>query len=399
MLLDVYQIIAGVYESILQNLQPFPHTRLPWIDSIRSYMKKSELIITLLLQINLLYKRINNQFIMTIVMDSKKYSPQETQDINNVRLFLQVLTLADISSHAGRYILDQFLFKNKALPASFKSPYTWHKQVSPGEKSWALWRNALARECKTKKQIKDPLKQWLSTSMSPWTTFYSPSTNRVYQKHRTTFRLYSKSSGQYFPTYHPTRLSVYRLPRDHIPSPTLLNDKILTIQGFDPSISRKQSEQQQVSSWTSYIKAQSPDIQQFFTNIFIQPNNLPFDTLLQLCLQLKLGTDGGVYNGKGYYVWTLFSDKQVLAYKIGSINTNVLMISSLHPEHYAIITALAFLYHRSCYFNFTIMLLYTKSQTQQKYYATKTYFSPTQSYLQTQLFRQTTTTHYRSSNY
>ena len=145
-------------------------------------MKKTDLTITLLPKIPLPYSRLNDKYIMAIVLDSNQYSPQKIRDINNVRIFLQVLTLSDITSHDGQYILDYFLYKDKKIPQSYNSPYSWPKQVSPGEKSWALWRNALNLVCKVKYKLKQPLQQWLVTSSSPWQTFYSPSSNRIYKK-------------------------------------------------------------------------------------------------------------------------------------------------------------------------------------------------------------------------
>ena len=49
-----------------------------------------------------------------------------------------------------------------------------------------------------------------------------------------------------------------------------------------------------------------------------------------------------------------FLGGKILAFKIGKLNDNVLLASSLRPEHFAAIGALTYLHHQSKYFNYTI---------------------------------------------
>jgi len=86
--------------------------------------------------------------------------------LNRCRLFLQVVTLADISDGSGHYITDAML-SGKAN-TTFTSGFTWPNQGQPTKKEWAQWHLGLhlAIPVDNLGRLQQPLGRWLL----PWST-------------------------------------------------------------------------------------------------------------------------------------------------------------------------------------------------------------------------------------
>ena len=70
--------------------------------------------------------------------------PFETLDaINRCRLYLRVLTVAEIVTADGEFITDKAW--NGIRDSTMESPYKWPTQPCPPPKDWRVWRAALTR--------------------------------------------------------------------------------------------------------------------------------------------------------------------------------------------------------------------------------------------------------------
>jgi hypothetical protein len=159
---------------------PYPHYSR-WIDSnwLTSVWKHTH-------QINLTVDverhwtpslvRQHDNFLMEI-FQSHNFSPIQLRHLNNCRIFLQVLTLSDITSADGKYILPTALKGERTQEQT--STLHWPRQDSPTELSWDLWRLALSH-ISTHSKLLRPLGPWTGNPHQTWTWYIDSDTKVVY---------------------------------------------------------------------------------------------------------------------------------------------------------------------------------------------------------------------------
>jgi hypothetical protein len=96
--------------------------------------------------------------------------------LNSCRVYLQVITLADITSADGRYILSEA--KAGTCIPHRTSNLDWPIQGRPSPSDWRLWRQTLAY-LEDKGQLVSPLGSWRTSSHQQWHTYYNPVNNTV----------------------------------------------------------------------------------------------------------------------------------------------------------------------------------------------------------------------------
>lgn len=79
---------------------------------------------------------------MDTVANCPAFSTQDKKLINCCRLYLQVVTLANISDIAGTCIQTDMLMGTYLLRGSDMDVHIFN-QVKPGPKVWTFWRKAL----------------------------------------------------------------------------------------------------------------------------------------------------------------------------------------------------------------------------------------------------------------
>ncbi len=118
----------------------------------------------------------------------------QTKDLaalNRCRLFLQVITLSDIASANGKYILPEV--KSNDPPAHRTSNLQWPFQANPSAMNWAVWQYQLAF-LESNGQLIKPLRQWNSNSHQQWHYKVDPSSNIVFFDDGTTAKQYQPIS-------------------------------------------------------------------------------------------------------------------------------------------------------------------------------------------------------------
>jgi hypothetical protein len=101
--------------------------------------------------------------------------------LNRCRLYLQVLTLADISLADGSCIIPD-VFQGIPLQDR-RSTLRWPCQQRPFNSAWDLWRSAL-RSLQPKNKLSQPLGEWLSTKLhQDWFWYKDCSLPALYFKH------------------------------------------------------------------------------------------------------------------------------------------------------------------------------------------------------------------------
>jgi hypothetical protein len=112
-------------------------------------------------------------FFMTL-----NFSYRQMQQLNSCRIYLQVLTLSDITLADGRTLLPPYI--NGGLVFDRVSRLKWPKQLRPPAAAWTTWKTALAHISMNGK-LQQRLGQWTSNSHQQWTWFQHSSQALIYQ--------------------------------------------------------------------------------------------------------------------------------------------------------------------------------------------------------------------------
>ena len=105
--------------------------------------------------------------------------------LNNCRLYLQIITLTDITSADRKHLIKTQL--NGSKSTSFTSDLAWPKQKRPNKNCWKIFKQVNQHIFCHKQSyiLKKPLGKWKPTkfSQNTWNHFYDPSSKRLYQHH------------------------------------------------------------------------------------------------------------------------------------------------------------------------------------------------------------------------
>jgi hypothetical protein len=138
------QLVAGIGEPILEQTESIPHLEGNWIREMRKFMHQinAEVSIEQLWQPHIL--RENDEFLMVKAMQYTKVR-RELKDINRVRIYLQAITVAEISDAVGEKLSRHALgkFYGQEGTSTVRSKLRWPIQPKPGKRSWESWRRFL----------------------------------------------------------------------------------------------------------------------------------------------------------------------------------------------------------------------------------------------------------------
>ena len=153
------------------------------------------------------------------------YTPQELQKINQVRWYLQVVTLADIS------VLDRTKLKKDSINGIKHSScssdfYSWPRIPKPPLSYLKLWRSAIINYfTSSRMKIKDYLQsnQWTSITRNLHSWWYSIDDKRLYRQQNNGLELWtiSLSSGRRSRSkekYQSNGIKLDKLPHDAVPA-------------------------------------------------------------------------------------------------------------------------------------------------------------------------------------
>ena len=154
------QMAVGTSYSILENTTTkLPHMEVKWIASLRNFLAYIKARLLLHISGVPTIQRQGDSFIMDHVLESHKFSAAEIRKINYCRLYLQAITISDISTATGD-ALD--LCKLVGTMSLQSSRTTWIpiNQDRPSEAEWRLWRRANLLWSTPEGRLHVPLKKW-----------------------------------------------------------------------------------------------------------------------------------------------------------------------------------------------------------------------------------------------
>ena len=173
------QYTIGTSVSFLTDTNtPLPHMEVKWLKSLRDYLREIHGSIQLDNDYIPGLERVHDHHIMDAIIQSNQFTPKEIRQLNYCRLYLQAVTISDITTAKGDCLDPYFIQGNISHPSS--SVTTWHHvtQERPQQSSWDLWRAANRLWSKNSNQLHQSLTRWLqpvSRQRRQWPVYANPS--------------------------------------------------------------------------------------------------------------------------------------------------------------------------------------------------------------------------------
>ena len=110
--------------------------------------------------------REHDVFLMSAFLNNQ-YNDNDRRVVNRCRLYLKVLTLAEIVSGDGKEILHSS-WTGEITTDSLRD-YVWPHQGRPTEREWTIWRRCLSKAfCSRNRLLQRPLGKWTIPSSTGW---------------------------------------------------------------------------------------------------------------------------------------------------------------------------------------------------------------------------------------
>jgi hypothetical protein len=148
-----------------------------WLTSVWSYAHSANIIIDIEDQWLPEVAREGDSMLMDLAMNLN-LSTLQLKQINAFRLYLQVLTISDISTATGSHILSNIIRGRKTEDRL--SRLHWPATRRPT--SWVAWK-LLLQHLSSGGRLDRRLGPWRATPHQQWSWYYNPTLSRVY--HRT----------------------------------------------------------------------------------------------------------------------------------------------------------------------------------------------------------------------
>jgi hypothetical protein len=154
-LLESFIVTSGIIGNPMTNTQPTPYIISPWMDTTRRFMHQYQITIEIpqLQTIQPLRQRDRGIMEMAMAYTTNKH---KLIAINNCRLYLQVHTLAEITTTDGREIIKSAytgttdLYNKPSFHKITQSKIIWPIQQRPPPTAWRIWQKWLRTKMKNK---------------------------------------------------------------------------------------------------------------------------------------------------------------------------------------------------------------------------------------------------------
>jgi hypothetical protein len=179
------QVEAGTHARLLQNPTISLSYLTPcWLISMRTFMSQYQISLQMADNWNFNLSRERDDFLMDIFRCSGFFNTQDLKNLNAVRIFLQVATIADVATADGVYIKPEFYQGCKC--SSRTSRWIWPRQPMVVQSQQDLWKKALRstllttqsdhhRQAFPDTRLKTPLGAWIEEPNQIWDSYYDTS--------------------------------------------------------------------------------------------------------------------------------------------------------------------------------------------------------------------------------
>ena len=183
------QLTAGTSIPVLDDARKLHHLEDPWITTVHDFLNITNSSIVIEGIRTPSSRREQDRNIMDIVIDSKRWTEQETKIINYWRMYLQVETVADMSNGTGTKVLTHI--RNGQKSPTSTSKLLWPIQERPrSTATLKIWQSFIDEITYKGEQLKQQLGQWTNTENREWQVYYDEDYDTVYKRHNDKWREY-----------------------------------------------------------------------------------------------------------------------------------------------------------------------------------------------------------------
>jgi hypothetical protein len=136
------QVSIGTGKFFLQDvLTPLPHSESKWFMSLQEYLATIKGSLEVNIPVMPPLQRQGDFYLMDSVLSSNKFNNKEIRLNNYCRLYLQAITLSDVTLANGKHI-DLSMMQGHPSQLSSESTMIWINQARPPDAAWVQWRKA-----------------------------------------------------------------------------------------------------------------------------------------------------------------------------------------------------------------------------------------------------------------
>jgi len=155
------QYAIGTGSSFLSDVHTvLPHMEVKWLKSVREFLCYAQGQLDLDATGVSPLQRVHDCYLMDAIIQSGRFNSKEICSLNYCRMYLQVLSLSDITMAGGTH-LDRAMMDGDRSLLSNSTRYHHFKQSRPPLEAWQLWRKACTLWSRKEGELYQPLGQWL----------------------------------------------------------------------------------------------------------------------------------------------------------------------------------------------------------------------------------------------
>ena len=191
-LLEQHQLEIGSFTSLFHlPYKQYSYLTSPsWIIELWQFVDNFDIILQSHDAIKLHGARTHDVAIMDAVRELGPIIPAQLKAFNRVRCHLHVMNLSDVTTGDGKRI-DTVFFDSS--PPCLDSAWEWHLE-HPTQQDYKVWRRYLKSLLDATNSLFSPLGKWIAQSHQNIKWFYSPSTDRIYERNGPNWKLYDRTS-------------------------------------------------------------------------------------------------------------------------------------------------------------------------------------------------------------
>jgi hypothetical protein len=126
---------------------------------------------------------------MDQILDSKRWTPRETELLNYWRLYLGVETILDMTDGTGTRLLRSIRKQRRASHSHLT--IDWPRQAKPwSSEARCTWNKYIDSITTFQNKLIQPLGPWINTDYQEWKCYYNQDQQTVYIKHQQSWQEY-----------------------------------------------------------------------------------------------------------------------------------------------------------------------------------------------------------------
>jgi hypothetical protein len=170
-LLETYQTVTGIDMNPLEDTGPCSYVDAPWVHNVRSFLHQCNAKIALP-ALKITHPLRQNDKTLMAVARNQGFTPQAMNQINQCRVFLQVMYLSEICNDNGKHLLRRAIEgtvdqnNQTELSTICSSTLEWPAQPRLSTSAWNQWKLFLGYFTggNVYSPLLTPLGPWLATS-------------------------------------------------------------------------------------------------------------------------------------------------------------------------------------------------------------------------------------------